>query len=93
MRNIILNGKRMISCEVTHAYLKRKLKLPPYYGRNLDALYDVLTEINEDVVIKLINQHIMVERLGLYGEKIIQVFRDAEEENHRLLFSSDDSIK
>lgn len=86
MRNIILNGKRMISREITHAYLKRKLNLPPYYGRNLDALYDVLTERNEYTVITLINQHVMKDKLGLYGEKIIQVFRDAKEENHHLHF-------
>lgn len=32
------------SIEKLHARLKRALGLPDYYGANLDALYDVLTE-------------------------------------------------
>lgn len=32
------------SIEKLHARLKRALRLPDYYGANLDALYDVLTE-------------------------------------------------
>ena len=55
MDRIILNGKRMISKEVTHAYLKRKLNLAPYYGRNLDALYDLLTERCKPLEIILIH--------------------------------------
>lgn len=86
MRSIILNGKRMISREVSHAYLKRKLDLPSYCGRNLDALYDVLTENNEWTTITLINKKVMKEKLGPYGENIIQVFKDAEDVNPKLSF-------
>ena len=31
--------------ETAHTYLKEILRLPDYYGRNLDALYDCLCEI------------------------------------------------
>ncbi len=86
MEKIILNGKRMISKEVTHAYLKRKLNLAPYYGRNLDALYDLLTERNGQMEIILIHEQIMRQKLGSYGEALLQVFRDAEEENEHFAF-------
>lgn len=36
------------SKEEFHKVLERELPLPEYYGRNLDALYDVLTEVSED---------------------------------------------
>lgn len=88
MNRIILNGKRMISKEIAHAYLKRKLNLPPYYGRNLDALYDVLTQISEETLLILIHKKVLKEKLGLYGEKLIQVLLDAQEENKTLTFKS-----
>lgn len=86
MRNIILNGKRMITKEKTHAYLKRKLKLAPYYGKNFDALFDLLTESCELTVITLIHHEVMLSKLGLYGESLLQVFKDAEEENRHMIF-------
>lgn len=40
--------------EIAHAYLREKMNFPEYYGCNLDALYDCLTEISEDTVVNLI---------------------------------------
>lgn len=34
--------------EELHEILKETLPLPDYYGGNLDALYDVLTEMGDD---------------------------------------------
>ena len=42
-----LDGK--LIKEEGHDYLMRALNLPDYYGRNLDALYDCLTEIECDI--------------------------------------------
>lgn len=86
MDKIILNGKRMITKDVTHAYLKRKLDLAPYYGRNLDALFDLLTERSQRTEIILINEMVMKKKLGPYGKALLQVFHDAEEENKHLYF-------
>ena len=41
---IVLDGARMDSREALHAELKAKLSLPDYYGANLDALNDCLSE-------------------------------------------------
>ena len=48
---IILEGKAMVDRSAAHAHLAERLDLPSYYGRNLDALYDVLTEIGADTEI------------------------------------------
>ena len=39
--------KNVTSKEELHTTLSRELPLPDYYGNNLDALYDVLTEEGE----------------------------------------------
>ena len=43
----------MVDRPAAHAHLAERLDLPSYYGRNLDALYDVLTEIGADTEIVL----------------------------------------
>ena len=47
MRTITLDLERMTSVPALHKYLRSALALPVYYGANLDALYDCLTEIAE----------------------------------------------
>lgn len=47
MRTITLDLERMTSVPAMHKYLRSALALPVYYGANLDALYDCLTEIAE----------------------------------------------
>lgn len=83
---VILDGKDMNSREMTHTYLKRKLKLSGYYGANLDALWDILSTYSQPIVIELENEEKLIESLGDYGKSIIQVFEDAEEENGNIKF-------
>ena len=51
MNIVILDGKKIKL--KTHDYLIKKLDLPDYYGRNLDALYDCLTSIGVKTEIHL----------------------------------------
>ena len=60
-----------------HDYLMEALDLPDYYGKNLDALYDCLTEM--ECEIELINA-------GEVDEDILNTFRDAAYENDLLKF-------
>ena len=47
MREFLLYGKNMTDEESMHDELQRCFSLPAYYGRNLDALWDILTETGE----------------------------------------------
>ena len=47
MKKIVLELEKMRSLPMLHKYLHTALALPEYYGANLDALHDCLTEIVE----------------------------------------------
>ncbi|MEA4940804.1 MAG: barstar family protein [Christensenella sp.] len=82
----VLNGKRMDSREHAHAHLARRLRLPSYYGNNLDALNDCLGEIVEPTRILLRNASHLRESLGEYGERLIAVLAEAAERNPSVTF-------
>ncbi len=81
---IILDGKAMVDRPSAHAHLAERLDLPSYYGRNLDALYDMLTEIGTDTEIILEDPAAVAEHMGRYGEALLSTMQEAAEENPRL---------
>lgn len=83
MKKVLLDLKLAETPEQVQDYLAFKLELPDYYGKNLDALYDSLTEIGEDTCIGVFDG----ERTGepdRYLKLVKKVLRDAEEENPHL---------
>lgn len=84
MTKIAFDGKDMIDKKITHRYIKEKLDLPSYYGENLDGLWDMLSSCDKKIKINFINLDDLFENLGLYGDSIIEVFKDAEKENHNI---------
>ena len=81
---IILNGRAMTDRPSVHSHLAERLELPAWYGRNLDALYDVLTEIGSDTELILEDPAAVVENLGKYGESLLSTMQEAAEENLHL---------
>lgn len=86
MTSITLDGKKMTTKAMAHDYLKRALKLPSYYGGNLDGLWDILSTYSESISISLVNADTLIESLGDYGQSIIDVFQDADRENKHIHF-------
>lgn len=70
--------------EDAHSYLKKKLAFPDYYGNNLDALYDCLTDIYEEQKIIIPKEIMNLPYLGNYGKQMLRVFEDAAKENPHL---------
>ena len=54
MKRVELIASQLVDQKALHDVLARELELPEWYGRNLDALYDCLTELR-DVELVLID--------------------------------------
>ena len=83
MRKVSINLVSVPDRSTIHDKLQEKLELPDYYGRNLDALHDCLTEISEDTCIGLYEPG-EISQIGSYIKLMNQVFQQAEEENPHL---------
>ena len=77
---IVLDAMRLQSKDEAHKYLRDALNFPEYYGGNLDALHDCLTEF-DDIEIEFMN----TDRVsGGYFARVMNVFKDSAEENPEL---------
>ena len=77
MKKITLDFKDLYTPRQMHEYIAQMLEFPEYYGKNLDALYDCLTDICEETQITVINYDILDYR----ENAMINTFLDAAEEN------------
>ena len=82
---ITIDFRGVRSHSQAHDLLAERLSVPHYYGRNLNALYDVLTERSEPTEIHIFSRRELLEELGDYGAGILEVFRDAARENPALI--------
>ena len=82
---IVLDALKMQEKDIAHAYLKEMMPFPDYYGENLDALHDVLTEA-DDITVCFMNVELAE---GDYVGKIIKVFEDSAKENPGLSIAED----
>lgn len=81
---VIIDGRKITDKLELHAYMKEQCRFPDYYGNNLDALYDVLTERSEPLEIKVEYAEELKEILCGYGEAFLETLQDAAAENERI---------
>ena len=67
MRRAVIECGAVSTKADLHAALAKALDFPAWYGGNLDALYDCLTEISGKV--RLLDWEVAEDRLGAYGKK------------------------
>ena len=78
---IELKGSAMHDRASAHDHLQSKLRLPEHYGRNLDALFDMLTERGEATEIVITEWTELEINLGGYAAALMDTLYDAAKEN------------
>jgi len=88
MKKVILDLSVPENKKELHEYIAGELSFPDYYGKNLDALYDMLTDISEPTAIGLFPPTPDFNELDMdlmvYIDQLCDVFRDAEKSNPEL---------
>ncbi|MCI8852904.1 MAG: barstar family protein [Lachnospiraceae bacterium] len=81
MKSCILDGNLIWDKEMLHQELREALGFPAWYGGNLDALYDCLTDLQEETVICLAHEEELEERLGGYVRMLKRALTEAAAKN------------
>ena len=84
MHSVVIYGADYDSVEEIHRTLAEALDFPGYYGKNLDALYDVLTDRDQLTSITVDLSDITDEHILRYLERMIDVICDAANENENV---------
>ncbi|MBQ7796001.1 MAG: barstar family protein [Lachnospiraceae bacterium] len=98
MKRVNLDFSQCVNKSDVHAYLKEVFDFPDYYGQNLDALYDVLGDVAEDVEIVFLEDEegscgewvvdagaaVRSDEMARYLKNVRRVIEDAAEENGHL---------
>lgn len=80
MIELTLDGHILGDQALLHPLLARELSFPNWYGGNLDALFDCLTDLTQEVSITLRE----VDGLPPYAQRVVRVLRAAAGENPRI---------
>ena len=83
MKNLTVDFTGVTDKNSVHESIKNGLELPEYYGKNLDALHDCLSEMN-DCMITLKNIDSLY-CLDVIGVKILKVFEEAADTNDKII--------
>ena len=83
-RRLVINARRMTTRGDAHAHLKQRLRLPEWYGNNLDALHDCLSEIGIPTRVILRYAPLLESMPDGYGSRLIAVLEQSAQENANL---------
>lgn len=80
---VMIDGAEVATIEQLHQIFVEALHLPAHYGRNFDALYDVLTDqdlISKDIDVTIIQGNRLKENVGADKvQTLLDVLNDAQE--------------
>ncbi len=80
-KKIKLPGKSISSLDEFYGEIAKILRFPEHFGRNLDALWDVLTtDIKGPVELAWEDSELSKKSMGKDFEKVVALLRDVEKE-------------
>lgn len=79
-----LYAQYMTTPEKAHRHIAHQLHFPRWYGNNLDALWDMLTDISQPCLVSINGAGKLKDSLGDYGSRLLGVMLQASAENDML---------
>ncbi len=80
MKNYFIDFKKFTDLPSAHEEIASAMNFPSYYGKNLDALWDMLTQITDDTLIILCHTgYADISTLPITG-----LFLEAADENGKI---------
>ena len=86
----VLDGGSVGNRETLHRVLAAGLQFPDWYGGNLDALHDCLTEINQPTELVIRGSDALETALGSYAAALRRVLADSAAQNDALTVTWED---
>ena len=84
MREITIDCTKIADKAELHKTLAEVLDFPDWYGNNLDAMYDCLTGITDDVCIIIEGFDSLEEKLGTYALSMRKAMLRAADDNEKI---------
>ena len=81
MKFAVIDGNAVTSMEDIHKMLAQQLEFPEWFGGNLDALHDCLTDLHEETELSIVHSETLSATLGPAYVRLTRVLSDAAEEN------------
>lgn len=85
MKYVFIGKETVTNIGDVYDLFAQAFDFPEYFGRNLDALYDCLTDIHEQKLIILADKAYLCDILGEKGEALFNTVYDADENNAYLV--------
>lgn len=82
-----LDGKIIKDRQMLHGILADLPGFPDWYGRNLDALHDCFTDIQEELWIQILNENDLALHLGNYAAAFLNVVAASAKENKNIHYT------
>jgi ribonuclease inhibitor len=86
---VTIDGRIITNRIQLHELFASQLDFPETYGKNLDALYDCITDIHKETEIEIINYEALYDNLGNYAKVLVKLLGQAEKENKYITLSGD----
>lgn len=84
MKEIIIDGEKIDDMADIHSFFAKELSFPEWYGNNLDALRDCLTDISYEITVTVINRDMLFEKLNVRYGRFLKTLEYSEKENENI---------
>jgi RNAse (barnase) inhibitor barstar len=85
MRTLLLDYKKFDDKKTFHPYMKKKLRIEGYFGDNLDAMWDAMSYLKEDLRLCVFDWEEYEETDSeTYSKAVIETLRELSKFNNHI---------